>query len=91
MESKESRNEHGDPGIVLDRETDPGSGNGELVWYARIEPDEATQVGCPFPWLGGNNKLSIILTRAAPVISIQTSKPIIAVNDSLSVSPINNK
>ena len=59
-----------DPGIVLDS----WSGNGELVQYASVEPDEATQVGCPYPWPTDSTELSVTLTRAAPIISIQTRK-----------------
>ena len=68
MESDEDN----DPGIVLA----PRSGNGKLVQYASVEPDEATQVGCPYPWPTDTTELSVTLTRAAPVISIHTSKSI---------------
>ena len=74
MESEEPGDEHGDPGIVL--KTDPMSSNGELVQYASVETDEATQVGCPYPWPTDSTELSVTLTRAAPVISISTSKSI---------------
>ena len=62
--------EDDDPGIVLD----PRSGNGELVQYASVEPDEATQVGCPYPWPSDSTELSVTLTHAAPIITICTSK-----------------
>ena len=74
MESEESGDRHGDPGIVL--KTDPMSGNGDLVQYASVETDEATQVGCPYPWLTDSTELSVTLTHAAPIISIHTSKSI---------------
>ena len=64
---KEAREE--DHGIVV------LSDDQEVVWHASIEPNEATRLrkGCPYPWLPGSD-LSINLTRAAPVISIGTSK-----------------
>ena len=74
MESVEPGDDYGDPGIVL--KTDPMSGNGELVEYASVEPDEVTQVGCPYPWPTDSTELSVTSTRAAPIISIRTSKSI---------------
>ena len=72
MESNERGDEHGDSGIVL--KNDPRSGNRDVVWYAGIEPNEVTLLGCSYPLPTGSTELSIILTRAAPIISINTHK-----------------
>ena len=76
MESDERGNEHGDPGIVL--KNDPRSGNREEVWYTSIEPNDATLLGCSYSLPTGSTdpELSITLTRAAPIISINTRKKI---------------
>ena len=68
--------EHDDPGIVL--KNDRRYGDSELVWHASMHPDEAALLrkGCPYTWLldgGGNRELPISFTRAAPIISIDTS------------------
>ena len=66
--------ELGDPGIVL--KNDPMSGNREVVWYASIEPNEATPLRCLYLLSTRSTELSITLTRAAPIISINTRKKI---------------
>ena len=68
--------EHGDPGIVL--KNDRSYGDSEVVWHASMDRNEAALLrkGCPYTWLlngGGNRELPISFTRAAPIISIQTS------------------
>ena len=57
------------PGIVVNSD----NVNREVVWYASIDPSEATK-GCPYPWPTESDELSITLTHAAPIISISTSK-----------------
>jgi hypothetical protein len=79
MESDEPGDERGDPGIVL--QNDPTSGNREAVWNADMDPDEAALLRkvCPYTWLSLLDEDDICespisFTRAAPIISIGTSK-----------------
>ena len=61
-----------DYGIVVRSESD------EVVWHASIDPNEIETTrlkeGCPYPWPTESDELSIVLTHAAPIISISTSK-----------------
>ena len=63
-------NERDDPGIVLKSDR-----NREEVWYASMDPNEATLLrkGCPHTRRGGNPELAINFTPASPIISIGTS------------------
>ena len=62
----------GNDGVVI--LTSPGSFTSELVWYGSIAPTMATSQNRDCPYSVGSNGVLNILTRAAPVISISTSK-----------------
>ena len=70
-EARESNN-----GVVI--LTSPSSFTSELVWYASIAPTMATSQNGDCPYSIGSNGVLNTLTRAAPVISISTSKSYIS-------------
>jgi hypothetical protein len=70
----EEASEATDGVVVLTR---PSSFASELVWYASIEEDMATSQNGDCPYSVGSNGVLNTPTRAAPVISISTSRPII--------------
>jgi hypothetical protein len=59
--------------VVLTR---PSSFTSELVWYASIAPTMATSQNGDCPYSVGSNGVLDVSTRAVPVISISTSRPI---------------
>ena len=59
-------------GVVL--QTQPSRFTSEVVWHASIPPSIAASLNMDCPYSVGSNGILSTLTRAAPVISIATSK-----------------